>query len=173
MPPTKESLDRLKIDRSAAPAGAPLGPRIAYIVAVIAVIGALLTIFVYLLWVVSPLFRGATLSPVEGAPTLALPSDLQHLSLNEHGDLAFAIGGDGHYRFLSLADGAVKEAFTLDPRGTAANPLGDAELQDKFSRLAALAPRPCDAPGVIAAVGSLHAAPSVRALAREIGRAHV
>ena len=41
MPPTKESLDRLKIDRSAAPAGAPLGPRIAYIVAVIAVIGAI------------------------------------------------------------------------------------------------------------------------------------
>ena len=42
MAPSKESLDRLKIDRSAAPASAPIGPRIAYITAAILVIGAVI-----------------------------------------------------------------------------------------------------------------------------------
>lgn len=83
----------------------------------LAVIGALLTIFIYLLWVVFPLFRGATLTPVQGAPTLALPADPQHLSLDERGDLAFAIGGDGQYRFLSLADGSVRAEGKLLPAG--------------------------------------------------------
>ena len=83
----------------------------------LAVIGALLTIFVYLVWVVLPLFRGASLTPIENGPSLALPGELQHLSLDEGGDLAFAIGGEGQYRFLSLADGAVKDEGSLLPKG--------------------------------------------------------
>ena len=84
----------------------------------VAVIGALLTIFVYLLWVVFPLFRGAAISAVEDPPELAFPADLQHLSLDERGDLAFGIGGDGRYRFLALADGAVRAEGSLLPAGT-------------------------------------------------------
>jgi HlyD family secretion protein len=40
MAPTKESLDRLKIDRTAVPAAKPLGPRLAWIAAVVVLLGA-------------------------------------------------------------------------------------------------------------------------------------
>ena len=83
----------------------------------VAVVGALLTIFVYLLWVVFPLFRSATLTPTEIPSALSLPAEPQHLSLDERGDLAFAIGADGHYRFLSLDDGTVKGEGKLLPEG--------------------------------------------------------
>ena len=76
MAPTKESLDRLKIDRSAAPAGAPLGPRLAYIVAAIAVIGMVAAFAVYLgiTTVAASIIRaetGVVLQPLAWHPILA------------------------------------------------------------------------------------------------------
>jgi len=81
----------------------------------VTVIVALVTIFFYLLWVVFPLFRAASLSP---APDLALPADVVHLSTNEHGDVAFAVSADGAYRFLDVDDGKALVEGSLVPAGT-------------------------------------------------------
>ena len=58
----------------------------------VTVIIALVTIFFYLLWVVFPLFKSATLTP---SHDVRLPADLAHLSLNEHGDVMFVVQSDG------------------------------------------------------------------------------
>ena len=81
----------------------------------IAVIGALLTIFLYLMWVVAPLFMPASLSALPSFQSEAKPV---HLSLNEHGDLAFLIGQDGQFRFVDAADGSVRKSGELLPPGT-------------------------------------------------------
>ena len=84
----------------------------------LAVIGALLTIFLYLLWVVLPLFRPAELSPREAGP-LTFAADTQHLSLDEQGEIAFSVAPDGQFRFTRLEDGKVLDEGRLIPRGRA------------------------------------------------------
>ena len=65
---------------------------------------------------------------------------------------------------LHLRSGEVKEAGTLDPHGTAADPCGDEEITAKFMRLAALSGRGVNARAVVAAVSSLDTAPTVQGL---------
>ncbi len=63
---------------------------------------------------------------------------------------------------LHLSNGEVKEAATLDPHGTAADPCSEAELVAKFRRLAALAAPAVDASAVVNAVARLDTLESVR-----------
>jgi 2-methylcitrate dehydratase PrpD len=69
---------------------------------------------------------------------------------------------------LHLANGEVKEALTLDPHGTPADPCSDDELAAKFVRLAALSPLPVDGAAITRAVHQLQAADSLRALSRAL-----
>ncbi len=80
----------------------------------VTVIVALVTIFFYLLWVVFPLFRSATLSPV---PEVALAAGVVHLSTNEHGDVLFTVTADGGYRFLGVDGGQTLDEGSLLPAG--------------------------------------------------------
>jgi len=81
----------------------------------VAVIAALLTIFLYLLWVVAPLFMPASITTLSSFQSDVKPA---HLSLNEHGDLAFLVAPDGHFRFVDAADGKVRKSGALLPAGT-------------------------------------------------------
>lgn len=68
----------------------------------IAVIVAILLIFFYLAYVVVPLFQGATLTPakpLQGVPAAAA------LSIDEYGEIGFAVGAAGDYGFFATADG--------------------------------------------------------------------
>jgi 2-methylcitrate dehydratase PrpD len=67
---------------------------------------------------------------------------------------------------LHLANGEVKEAMTLDPHGTPADPCSDTELTDKFRRLAALSPSTVDGEAIVHAVRQLDASASLRVLSR-------
>ena len=67
---------------------------------------------------------------------------------------------------LHLEGGVVKEALTLDPHGTPADPCSAAELTAKFSRLAALSPLPVDSAAIARAVHQLDGADSLRDLSR-------
>ncbi|MCC6531119.1 MAG: MmgE/PrpD family protein [Burkholderiales bacterium] len=49
---------------------------------------------------------------------------------------------------LELANGETRQAFTLDPHGTATDPLTDSEVAQKFLRLARLSPRAVDAAAI-------------------------
>ena len=63
---------------------------------------------------------------------------------------------------LHLDSGEIKEAATLDPHGSPADPCTDGELIAKFERLAALAPVPCNVKGIVDAVRVLESFTSVR-----------
>jgi 2-methylcitrate dehydratase PrpD len=65
---------------------------------------------------------------------------------------------------LHLANGEVKEALTLDPHGTAADPCSDAELEEKFTRLAAFAPLKVDIAAIVDAVRESRAGTTTRQL---------
>ena len=65
---------------------------------------------------------------------------------------------------LHLASGEVKEALTLDPHGTPADPCSDAELIAKFARLAALSPLKIDSAAIARAINQIRAATSLREL---------
>ena len=65
---------------------------------------------------------------------------------------------------LHLRSGEVKEAATLDPHGTAADPCTDEEIVAKFTRLAALSNSGVDPRAVVDAVSRLDTSPSVQAL---------
>ena len=82
----------------------------------VAVIGAILAIFVYLLAVVVPLFQSAEVTP-EAQRTLSGVALDGHFSLNEYGDIAFSVGRDGQWQFHSLVDGTPLLAGTLVPAG--------------------------------------------------------
>ncbi len=69
---------------------------------------------------------------------------------------------------LHLANGAVKEALTLDPHGTPADPCTDAELAAKFTRLAALSPLGVDSAAVARAVARLPQSTSLRDLSHAL-----
>jgi phosphate transport system permease protein len=80
----------------------------------VTVIGALVTLFVYLLWVVLPLFGAARLEPGPVSRPGAAPV---HLSLSETGEARFVVAGDGSYRFELAADGAELARGRLLPAG--------------------------------------------------------
>ncbi len=63
---------------------------------------------------------------------------------------------------LLLDDGAVREAATLDPHGSPADPCNDEEVIAKFHRLAALSPLPCDTSAIVDAIRSLETPGSAR-----------
>ena len=65
---------------------------------------------------------------------------------------------------LYLRSGEVKEAATLDPHGTAADPCGDEEITAKFMRLAALSNSGVNACAVVEAVSRLDTVPTVQTL---------
>ena len=65
---------------------------------------------------------------------------------------------------LHLASGEVKEALTLDPHGTPADPCSEQELKDKFARLAALSPLKVDSEAITHAVQRLENSATVREL---------
>ena len=67
---------------------------------------------------------------------------------------------------LHLDSGEVKEAATLNPHGTAADPCTSAERIAKFTRLAGLSPLKRDPAAIVAAVQTLETAKS----AREFGK---
>ena len=69
---------------------------------------------------------------------------------------------------LLLASGEVKEALTLDPHGTPADPCSDDELAAKFSRLAALSPLKVDSAAIARAVGQLDTSASLRELSQRL-----
>ena len=83
----------------------------------IAVIGALLALFLFLLWVIFPLFTPASLIPL-AAPAARVEPAL-HRSLNEYGDLEFVVAADGSYRFAAAATGAERASGSLLPPGRA------------------------------------------------------
>ncbi len=58
---------------------------------------------------------------------------------------------------LHLTNGEIKEALTLDPHGTPADPCSDAELTAKFMRLAALSPLRVDGAEIVRVVRRLDA----------------
>jgi phosphate transport system permease protein len=82
----------------------------------ITVIAALLTIFLYLVWVVFPLFLPAKLAPLSAPESLG--PNVVHLSLEENADLMFVVNGDGSYRFLDAADGKDRGHGALLPAGS-------------------------------------------------------
>jgi len=65
---------------------------------------------------------------------------------------------------LHLTNGDMKEALTLDPHGTPADPCSDAELTAKFKRLAQLSPLQIDSEAIIRAVQQLDAGASLHEL---------
>jgi 2-methylcitrate dehydratase PrpD len=67
---------------------------------------------------------------------------------------------------LHLANGEVKEALTLDPHGTPADPCSAQELTEKFTRLAALSPLKVDSVAIALAVDQLNKSPTLRELSQ-------
>ena len=77
----------------------------------VAVIVAILLIFFYLLYVVLPLFRGATIEPRATVHGRALATAL--IGFDEYAETGFRVGKDGHYEFFNAVDGAVATAGEL------------------------------------------------------------
>jgi 2-methylcitrate dehydratase PrpD len=69
---------------------------------------------------------------------------------------------------LHLTNGEVKEALTVDPHGTPADPCSDDELAAKFMRLAALSPLKVDSAAIARAVGQLQSSQSLRELSHAL-----
>jgi len=76
-----------------------------------AVIAAIALIFIYLLWVVAPIFGGASIVP--GDSYQLAPADSVFVEVNESGELAFRISTSGQIEFLSLDDGNVVNGSQL------------------------------------------------------------
>ncbi len=81
----------------------------------ISVIAALLLIFVYLVFVVLPLFSGARVES-----RVAYPVPLEHihaLLTDEYAEVGFGLAADGKYAFFRLRDGETIEHGKLAPDG--------------------------------------------------------
>ena len=70
---------------------------------------------------------------------------------------------------LELANGTSKDAFTLDPHGTAADPLTDVEVAQKFNRLARYGAGDRDITAITDRIDRLDSLRSVRELTAELG----
>jgi 2-methylcitrate dehydratase PrpD len=116
----------------------------------------------------------ATADPADPAAfTLAAIADPRWHALAERVELAVDAQSEAAYpaRFgsrveLRLVNGECRTGFTLDPHGTAGDSLSDAELTEKFERLARLAPQPVDAAGIARAVWQIEQEADVRNLTR-------
>ena len=93
----------------------------------IGVIFAVVLIFFYLLWVVLPIFKPASL---EATTQFALPGDSGDRSLlyaiDEQGEVGLRVSGDGRLRFFSLSDGALRDEIDLDAPLIAASHVDEA-----------------------------------------------
>ena len=69
----------------------------------VTVILAILTIFVYLLYVVLPLFRSAQVGPARSVPLSV--GQVAQFTLNEYAEIGFMLFTDGAYRFVETATG--------------------------------------------------------------------
>lgn len=85
----------------------------------VAVIGTLLLIFLYLLYVVFPLFVPARVATLE-TNTIPLAADPAFVAFEEYGEVGLAVGGDGTYSFFATADGAAIAGGALVPAGARA-----------------------------------------------------
>lgn len=83
----------------------------------VTVIVAILTIFVYLLWVVMPLFQPAHVT--RGARSDVQTGAVTRFALNEYADVAFVVDTSGTYRFLETASGRDLVTGDLVPTGMA------------------------------------------------------
>lgn len=87
----------------------------------IGVIFAVVLIFFYLLWVVLPIFKPASLEPLN---QFTMPADSGDQSLlyaiEEQGEIGLRISEDGRLRFFTLADGTLKASDDLQTRLLAA-----------------------------------------------------
>ena len=91
-----------------------------------AVIAAIALIFIYLLWVVAPIFAGATIE--QGRSYQLSAADPAFLEVNESSELLFRISTDGQIEFMDLATGeivntekiadSVKLVRRVEPHGT-------------------------------------------------------
>ena len=70
----------------------------------IAVIAAITSIFLYLFYVVAPLFSGADASE-KNSIQMSQTASLAGVGLDEYSEIVFSMQADGTYRFLSVADG--------------------------------------------------------------------
>jgi phosphate transport system permease protein len=78
------------------------------------VLFAILLIFFYLLYEVVPLFSGASVEAREPVAT-SLRSAPMYLAVEEQGELALAVSGQGVAHFLRLSDGSTVLREALDP----------------------------------------------------------
>ncbi len=69
----------------------------------VTVIVAILTIFVFLVMVVLPLFRSAAVTPRGTVPWPV--TEVAQFSLNEYADIGFVLAPDGSYSFVEIATG--------------------------------------------------------------------
>ena len=70
----------------------------------IAVLVAILLIFFYLLYVVLPLFKDATVKPHASFDQAPAPAAL--VGLDEYAETGFTVAPDGHYQFFKASDGS-------------------------------------------------------------------
>ena len=78
-----------------------------------AVIGAIALIFLYLLWVVAPMFAGAAIEAGDRWPLQEGEAPLL-LDLNESGEIALVINQDGLVRFFASESGRTLTTLELD-----------------------------------------------------------
>ena len=77
----------------------------------VAVLVAILLIFFYLLYVVLPLFKDATVKPHGRFDQAPAPTAL--LGLDEYAETGFSVAPDGHYQFFKASDGSTIASGTL------------------------------------------------------------
>ncbi|MBT8447946.1 MAG: phosphate ABC transporter permease, partial [Gammaproteobacteria bacterium] len=75
-----------------------------------AVFVALLLIFVYLLYVVAPIFAGATVHPATESPLAAGAGATRHIALDEYAEVALRVTDAGRYSFIRTATNEVIES---------------------------------------------------------------
>jgi len=81
----------------------------------ISVIITIMLIFVYLFYVVAPLFTAPSVKPHAEftIPDAELPGAVTTIALDEYSEVAFAVSATGHYAFVEADSGSVRERGTL------------------------------------------------------------
>ncbi|HEX2140528.1 MAG TPA: phosphate ABC transporter permease, partial [Woeseiaceae bacterium] len=96
----------------------------------IGVIIAIALIFFYLLQVVLPLFKPATMAAGHSFDMPGPPSRTLHLSLEEHGGIGARYTAAGQVLFFDTADGRILDRVMLTDEGVMASALGVSSLAD-------------------------------------------
>ncbi len=86
----------------------------------LAVIVAILLIFFYLLWEVLPLFRSATLQPVQAQALQPDASRTLYLGVEEQTDVGFRLDASGQVSFFGVRDGRAIAQLSLPHAGQSA-----------------------------------------------------